>query len=113
MTSAGDGPLSPDLLHNIDAWWRAAKLSVGRSISTATRSSGALDDRPNQARLLGHWGTTPGPISMGDMNGDQGARPERLYITGPGHGGPGIVANAYSKGRTARSTPDISEDEEG
>jgi xylulose-5-phosphate/fructose-6-phosphate phosphoketolase len=117
VTSAGDGPLSPDLLHNIDAWWRAANyLSVGQIYlygNPLLREPLTIDHI--KPRLLGHWGTTPGlnfiwvhmnrVIKERDLNA--------FYITGPGHGGPGIVANAYLEGTYSEIYPDISEDEEG
>src|SRR5205814_7509186 len=66
-------------------------------------------------RLLGHWGTTPGLnfiyvhlnrlIKKHDLN--------MIYITGPGHGGPGLVANAYLEGTYSEVYPNISQDEEG
>jgi len=110
-------PLSPELLHQIDAYWRAANyLSVGQIY---------LYDNPLlkkpltlahiKPRLLGHWGTTPGlnfiyahlnrVINDHDLN--------VINITGPGHGGPGLVANAYLEGTYSEVYPDISQDEAG
>jgi len=109
--------LSPELLHKMDAYWRAANyLSVGQIY---------LYDNPLlkqpltlahiKPRLLGHWGTTPGlnfiyvhlnrVIKEHDLN--------VIYITGPGHGGPGLVANTYLEGTYSEVYPNISQDEDG
>jgi xylulose-5-phosphate/fructose-6-phosphate phosphoketolase len=101
----------------MDAYWRAANyLSVGQIY---------LYDNPLlkkplklahiKPRLLGHWGTTPGlnfiyvhlnrVIKEHDLN--------VIYITGPGHGGPGLVANAYLEGTYSEVYPNISQDEDG
>jgi xylulose-5-phosphate/fructose-6-phosphate phosphoketolase len=110
-------PLAPELLRKMDAYWRAANyLSVGQIY---------LYDNPLlkkpltlahvKPRLLGHWGTTPGlnfiyvhlnrVIKEHDLNA--------IYITGPGHGGPGLVANTYLEGTYSEVYPNISQDEEG
>lgn len=109
--------LNPEQLHQIDAWWRAANyLSVGQIY---------LYDNPLlrepltlahiKPRLLGHWGTTPGlnfiyahlnrVIRKFDLN--------VINITGPGHGGPALVANAYLDGTYSEVYPDISTDVDG
>ena len=109
--------LSPDLLRKVDAYWRAANyLSVGQIY---------LHDNPLlkkpltlahiKPRLLGHWGTTPGlnfiyahlnrVINEHDLN--------LIKITGPGHGGPGLVANAYLEGTYSEVYPNIAQDEDG
>jgi xylulose-5-phosphate/fructose-6-phosphate phosphoketolase len=110
-------PLSPELLRKIDAYWRAANyLSVGQIYlydnPLLTRPLTLEHIKP---RLLGHWGTTPGLnfiyvhlnrlIKAQDLNA--------IYITGPGHGGPGLVANTYLEGTYSEIYPDISQDEEG
>jgi xylulose-5-phosphate/fructose-6-phosphate phosphoketolase len=110
-------PLSPDELRKIDAYWRAANyLSIGQIY---------LFDNPLLAeplrvehikpRLLGHWGTTPGlnfiyvhlnrVIQRDDLN--------MIYICGPGHGGPGMVANTYLEGTYSEMFPNITQDAEG
>jgi xylulose-5-phosphate/fructose-6-phosphate phosphoketolase len=112
-----DKALAPELLRKIDAYWRAANyLSVGQIY---------LYDNPLlkkpltlahvKPRLLGHWGTTPGlnfiyvhlnrVIKEHDLNA--------IYITGPGHGGPGLVANTYLEGTYSEVYPNISQDEDG
>ena len=111
------GPLAPDELRLLDAWWRAANyLSVGQIYLLAN----ALLREPLAAehvkpRLLGHWGTTPGlnliwahlnrVIRERDLN--------VLYVTGPGHGGPGVVANAYLEGTYSELYAQIGQDEHG
>lgn len=109
--------LAPEQLYTIDAYWRAANyLSVGQIY---------LFDNPLlkkplklahiKPRLLGHWGTTPGlnfvyvhlnrVIKQHDLN--------VIYITGPGHGGPGLVANAYLEGTYSEVYPNIAQNESG
>ncbi len=111
------GPLSPELLQRMDAWWRAANyLSVGQIyLYNNPLLKQPLTIGHVKPRLLGHWGTTPGLnflwvhlnrlIRERDLN--------MIYITGPGHGGPGIVANAYLEGTYSEIYPNVSEDEEG
>jgi len=110
-------PLSPDLLAKIDAYWRAANyLSVGQIYLY----DNALLKRPLalehiKPRLLGHWGTTPGlnfiyvhlnrVIKQHDL--------DMIFITGPGHGGPALVANTYLEGTYSELYPHVSQDEEG
>lgn len=110
-------PLSPDLLARMNAYWRAANyLSVGQIY---------LYDNPLLKRplelshikptLLGHWGTTPGQnfiyvhlnrvIKNHDLN--------MIYVSGPGHGGPALVANTYLEGTYSEIYPNISQSEEG
>ena len=104
-------------LELIDAYWRAANyLSVGQIY--------LLDNpllreplRPEHVkpRLLGHWGTTPGlNLLYAHMNRVIKQRNlNTLYVTGPGHGGPGLVANAYLEGTYSEVYPSISTDEDG
>ncbi len=111
------GPLKPELLEKMDAYWRAANyLSVGQIYLLANPLLKApLKAEHVKSRLLGHWGTTPGLnfiyvhmnriINERDLNA--------IYITGPGHGGPGLVANTYLEGVYSEVYPDISMDEEG
>ena len=108
------GPLSPAELHAIDAYWRAANyLSVGQIY---------LLDNPLlrqpltlahvKPRLLGHWGTTPGLnfiyahlnriIKRDDL--------DVIFVAGPGHGGPGVVANTYLEGTYSELYPEVSRD---
>ncbi len=110
-------PASTELLRRMDAYWRAANyLSVGQIYLL----DNPLLRRPLELthvkpRLLGHWGTTPGlnfvyvhlnrVIKERDLHA--------IYITGPGHGGPGLVANTYLEGTYSEVYPEISQDAEG
>ena len=114
---AGRRPLSPELVRNMDAYWRAANyLSVGQIyLYDNPLLKTPLKREHIKPRLLGHWGTTPGLnfiyvhlnriIKQRDLN--------VIYITGPGHGGPGLVANTYLEGTYSELYPNISQDEPG
>src|SRR3954447_10835185 len=112
-----DGPLSPDELQLIDAYWRAANyLSVGQIYlldNPLLREPLALEHV--KPRLLGHWGTTPGlNFVYAHLNRVIKARDlDVIYVTGPGHGGPGLVANTYLEGTYTEVYPHIGHDEEG
>ena len=109
--------LSPVELQRVDAWWRAANyLSVGQIFlfdNPLLKRPLALTDVKRM--LLGHWGTTPGQnfiyahlnrvIVKYDL--------DMIYISGPGHGGPAVVANTYLEGSYSEIYPDISQDEAG
>jgi xylulose-5-phosphate/fructose-6-phosphate phosphoketolase len=109
--------LTAELLQKIDAYWRAANyLSVGQIYlheNPLLRRPLVLGDIKHM--LLGHWGTTPGQnfiyahlnraIKKYDLN--------MIYISGPGHGGPAVVANTYLEGTYSEIYPNISRDEEG
>jgi len=111
------GPLSPDELDLLDGYWRAANyLSVGQIYLL----DNPLLREPLQAehikpRLLGHWGTTPGlnfvyvhlnrVIKAADL--------DVIYVCGPGHGGPGVVANTYLEGTYSEVYPTVSQDAYG
>jgi xylulose-5-phosphate/fructose-6-phosphate phosphoketolase len=110
-------PLDSQLLSRLDAWWRAANyLSVGQIYlldNPLLREPLALAHV--KPRLLGHWGTTPGlnfvyahmnrVIREQDVNA--------IFIAGPGHGGPGLVASAYLDGTYTETYSRIGRDEEG
>ncbi|PYV60178.1 MAG: phosphoketolase [Acidobacteria bacterium] len=110
-------PLSQEQLSKIHAYWRAANyLSVGQIYLYANpllREPLKLEHI--KPRLLGHWGTTPGlnfiyahftrVIRKYDLNA--------IYICGPGHGGPGMVANAYLEGTYTELYPTIQQNEDG
>src|SRR6201995_3362288 len=111
------GPLSASELDAIDAWWRAANyLSVGQ-IYLLGNPLLAEPLRPEHVkpRLLGHWGTTPGlnliyaHLNRVIRNQDLNA----IYICGPGHGGPGMVANPYLEGTYSEVYPRSGRDAEG
>jgi xylulose-5-phosphate/fructose-6-phosphate phosphoketolase len=122
-TAAGPWPQRPvesldaTRLNRIDAWWRAANyLSVGQIYLLANpllRRELTRDDV--KPRLLGHWGTTPGlNFLYAHLNRVIAERAvSTMYITGPGHGGPGLVANSYLEGSYTEAYPDITTDEEG
>ncbi|HUY08323.1 MAG TPA: phosphoketolase family protein [Candidatus Dormibacteraeota bacterium] len=110
-------PLTGAQVALIDAYWRAANyLSVGQIYLLANP---LLRERllPEHVkpRLLGHWGTTPGlNFIYAHLNRVIRARGVSvMYVTGPGHGGPGIVANAYLEGTYSEVYPETSEDEKG
>jgi xylulose-5-phosphate/fructose-6-phosphate phosphoketolase len=101
----------------IDAWWRAANyLSVGQIyLLDNPLLREPLKPEHVKPRLLGHWGTTPGlNLLYAHLNRCIRERDlDMLYITGPGHGGPGLVANAYLEGTYSEVYPDITRDAEG
>jgi xylulose-5-phosphate/fructose-6-phosphate phosphoketolase len=111
------GPLSPQELKNIDAYWRAANyLSVGQIyLLDNPLLREPLTRQQIKPRLLGHWGTTPGlnfiyahmnrAIKAYDLNA--------IYVCGPGHGGPGIVANTYLEGTYSEYYSSIPQTEDG
>ncbi len=110
-------PLSQELLRKMHAYWHAANyLSVGQIYlydNPLLKEPLTIDHI--KPRLLGHWGTTPGLnfiyvhlnriIQEKDLN--------LVYVTGPGHGGPGLVANTYLEGTYSEFYPNISQDEAG
>ena len=109
--------LSQEELTRLDAYWRAANyLSVGQIYlmdNPLLREPLALEHV--KPRLLGHWGTTPGLnfiyvhlnrlIKKSDLN--------MIYVCGPGHGGPAMVANTYLEGTYSELYPNVSQDEDG
>ena len=110
-------PLSPAELANIDGYWRASNyLSVGQIyLLDNPLLREPLKREHIKPRLLGHWGTSPGlnliyvhlsrVIAAHDLN--------VLFITGPGHGGPSLVAHAYLEGTYTEVYPNVTEDEAG
>jgi xylulose-5-phosphate/fructose-6-phosphate phosphoketolase len=111
------GPLSDELLRRMDAYWRAANyLSVGQIYlldNPLLRES--LKIEHVKPRLLGHWGTTPGlNFVYVHLNRAIGERDlNAIYVCGPGHGGPGMVANAYLEGTYSELYSGITQDAEG
>ena len=111
------GPLSPALLERMNRYWQAANyLSVGQIyLYDNPLLKKPLKLEHVKPRLLGHWGTTPGLnfiyvhlnriIKQYDLN--------MINVTGPGHGGPGLVANTYLEGTYSERYPDVSQDERG
>jgi xylulose-5-phosphate/fructose-6-phosphate phosphoketolase len=114
---SGTAPLSAEEARLIDAYWRAANyLSVGQIyLLDNPLLREPLAPEHVKPRLLGHWGTTPGlnfiyahmnrVIRRDDL--------DAIYIAGPGHGGPGLVANAYLEGTYTETYPSITRDENG
>jgi xylulose-5-phosphate/fructose-6-phosphate phosphoketolase len=111
------GPLSLGELHAINAYWRAANyLSVGQIYLYANPLlREPLRIAHVKPRLLGHFGTTPGlNLIYAHLNRVIKARDlDAIYIAGPGHGGPGLVANAYLEGTYSEVYPEVSRDEAG
>ncbi len=110
-------PLTPDLLKKMDAYWRAANyLSVGQIyLYDNPLLKQPLTRAHIKPRLLGHWGTTPG-LNFIYMHLNRVIKEhdlDMINITGPGHGGPGLVANAYLEGTYSEVYPNISQDEAG
>ena len=117
QTQSGQTPVSEDELQLIHRWWRAANyLSVGQ-IYLLDNPLLRQPLRPEHVkpRLLGHWGTTPGlNFIYAHMNRAINARGiSVIYVTGPGHGGPGLVASAYLDGTYSEVYPHIGRSEEG
>ena len=110
-------PLSATELDLIDAYWRAANyLSVGQIyLLDNPVLKEPLKAEHVKPRLLGHFGTTPGlNFVYAHLNRAIRARDvSAIFITGPGHGGPGLVANAYLEGTYSELYPHVSGDEEG
>ena len=111
------GPLTPELLDKMDAYWRAANYL---SVAQIYLLDNPLLKRPLMLAdvkhmLLGHWGTTPGQnfiyvhlnrvIKQYDL--------DMIYVSGPGHGGPAVVGNTYLEGTYSEIYPEISQDEAG
>ena len=117
QTTASEGPLSADELRKIDAYWRATLyLCVGMIfLKENPLLREPLTMEHIKRRLLGHWGSDPGQtltwvhlnrlIKKYDLN--------MIYISGPGHGAPATLSNAYLEGTYSEIYPDKSEDEEG
>jgi xylulose-5-phosphate/fructose-6-phosphate phosphoketolase len=110
-------PLTAAELRSIDGWWRAANyLSVGQIYlmdNPLLREPLRLEHI--KPRLLGHWGTTPGlNFIYVHLNRVIKARDlDAIYVIGPGHGAPGIVANTYLEGTYTEVYPDITRDADG
>jgi xylulose-5-phosphate/fructose-6-phosphate phosphoketolase len=112
-----EGPLSSDELRLIDAYWRAANyLSVGQIyLLDNPLLREPLEAEHIKPRLLGHFGTVPG-LNLIYVHLNRAIRARDLnaiFVTGPGHGGPANVANAYLEGTYSELYPDVSRDEGG
>src|ERR1700710_69066 len=109
--------LTPEMLYKIDAYWRASNyLAVGQIyLFDNPLLREPLRKEHVKHRLLGHWGTTPGlnfiyvhlnrVINQYDL--------DMIYVAGPGHGGPALVANVYLEGTYPEIYPEITPDAEG
>ena len=110
-------PLSPELLHRMDAYWRAANyLSVGQLyLYDNPLLKKPLELAHVKPLVVGHWGTTPGQnfiyVHLNRVIKEHDL--DMFYIAGPGHGGPALVANTYLEGTYSEIYPDVSQDEVG
>src|ERR671936_2680040 len=117
MPAVEERALTGQELEKIDRYWRATNyLSVGQIyLLDNPLLREPLKPEHIKSRLLGHWGTTPGLnfiyvhlnrlIKQHDLNA--------IFLAGPGHGGPGVVANVYLEGTYSEIYPDITQDELG
>jgi len=110
-------PLDDDLLQRMNAYWRAANyLSVGQIyLLDNPLLKRPLSIEHIKPRLLGHWGTTPGLnfiyVHLNRLIKEQDLN--MIYIAGPGHGGPALVANTWLEGTYSEYYPNISQDTDG
>jgi xylulose-5-phosphate/fructose-6-phosphate phosphoketolase len=116
-TMPAHGPLSPDLLDRMNRYWSAANyLTIGQIY---LQDNPLLHEplRPEHVkpRLLGHWGTSPGLsfiyVHLNRLINEHDA--DVIYLAGPGHGGPAIVANVYLEGTYSEIYPEVSRDATG
>ena len=117
IAPVADATLDAHELARMDAYWRAANyLSVGQIyLKDNPLLKEPLQLEHVKPRLLGHWGTTPG-LNFIYLHLNRAIRQrdlDMIYITGPGHGGPGLVANTYLEGTYSEIYPDVSEDADG
>jgi xylulose-5-phosphate/fructose-6-phosphate phosphoketolase len=115
--TASNNPLTTEKLAQMNAYWRAANyLSVGQIYlkdNPLLERPLTLDDV--KPRLLGHWGTTPGLnflyVHWNRLITERGLN--MMYIIGPGHGGPGLVANTFLEGSYSEIYPHIEQNRDG
>src|SRR5579872_95219 len=117
VAAVAAGPLPADELHKIDAYWRALNyLAVGQIyLLDNPLLKEPLKREHIKPRLLGHWGTSPG-LNMLCVHLNRVIKRDDLdmiYIIGPGHGGPSLVAHAYLEGTYSELYPNIGQDAEG
>ncbi len=117
VDAPGAGPLSAELLDRMQRYWQAANyLTVGQIY---LRANPLLREplRPAhiKPRLLGHWGTSPGLnliyVHLNRLITERDANV--IFLAGPGHGGPAVVANVYLEGTYSQVYPDIGQDADG
>src|SRR5262245_19585107 len=112
-----EGPLPDDLLDRIDRYWRAANyLTIGQIYLQANPLlREALRPQHIKPRLLGHWGTSPGLsfvyVHLNRLIQEHDAN--IIFLAGPGHGGPAVLANVYLEGTYSEIYPDITQDAAG
>jgi len=117
LTTVEGTPLSADDLRKLDAYWRASNyLSVGQIyLLDNPLLKEPLTSKNIKPRLLGHWGTTPGLnfvyVHLNRIVVKHDA--DMIYVTGPGHGGPGLVAQTYLEGTYSEVYPHIAQSELG
>src|ERR1700741_5054168 len=117
MIRINSKPLNSNVLLKMDAYWRAANyLSVGQIyLYKNPMLKMPLTADHIKPRLLGHWGTTPGLnflyVHLNRVIKEQDL--DMIYVIGPGHGGPSLVANAYLEGTYSEVYTNIGTDEEG
>jgi xylulose-5-phosphate/fructose-6-phosphate phosphoketolase len=112
-----EGPLSDDLLGRMQRYWQAANyLTVGQIyLKDNPLLREPLDPSHIKPRLLGHWGTSPG-LSLIYVHLNRLIREhdqDAIYLAGPGHGGPAVLANVYLEGTYSEVYPDVSQDAAG
>src|SRR5215203_2654851 len=112
-----DGPLAPVLLRRMHQYWKAANyLTVGQIyLQENPLLRRPLEPGDIKPRLLGHWGTSPG-LSLVYTHLNRHIRrsgEEVLFVAGPGHGGPAVVANVYLEGTYSEIYPEVSNDQAG
>ena len=117
LPRAAEGPLSAELLDRMHRYWQAANYLAIAQIYLCANPLLREPLRPEhiKPRLLGHWGTSPGLsfiyvhlnrlINAHDL--------DAMYLTGPGHGAPAILANVYLEGTYSEIYPEVTQDEEG
>ena len=111
------GPLSPDVLRKLDAWWRASNYLAAGQLYLRDNPLLRTPLKPEHLKHapVGHWGTVPGQnfiythlnrvITKYDLN--------MIYVCGPGHGGSAVLAQTYLEGTYSEVYPNVSQDEEG
>ncbi len=111
------GPLTPSTLDKMQRYWQAANYLTVAQIYLTDNPLLREPLRPEQVkpRLLGHWGTSPGLsfiyVHVNRLINERDAN--AIYLAGPGHGGPALVALAYLEGTYSEVYPSVSQDETG
>src|SRR5215468_6596606 len=112
--AAAAGPLAPEQLRQMLRYWDAANYLTVAQIYLLDNPLLGAPLRPEQIkpRMLGHWGTSPGLsliyIHLNRLINERGAN--MIYLTGPGHGGPALVATAYLEGTYSQVYPEVTQD---